>query len=109
MQAEANTLKISSEGRRAATIIEAEACRDATIIKAHATAEKYRIEAKGRDDAGKSITDSFTKEFMMKELEVNMLAGLKAQTLTLVTGSGVNSISKLMDGKLVTEVGHIQW
>lgn len=92
-QAAANTLKIEAEGKQAAALIESETFRRSTIVRAEAIAEKYRIEAKGRNDAGESIRDEFTKQLMRRELDVNVMGSLKANQLTLL---GSNQISTLL-------------
>ncbi len=102
-QAAANTLKIEAEGKKIATLIEAETFKESTIIRAQAVAEKYRIEAKGRNEAGEALRDEFTKKLMMKELEVNMLSGLKANHLTLL---GSNQISTLLSCPKSSETGN---
>lgn len=96
-QAAADAKKIEAEGSKTAVIIEAKAYAESTVIKAKGNAEKFTIEAKGREEAANILTNQFSKDMMMKELDVNLISGLKAQNLTLV---GQGPISTMLQQSL---------
>jgi len=96
-QAAADAKKIEAEGSKTALIIEAQAYAESTVIKAKGNAEKFTIEAKGREEAANMLVNKFSKDMMMKELDVNLISGLKAQNLTLV---GQGPISSLLQQSL---------
>ena len=96
-QANSKALKIEAEGKKDAAIIEAQAYAQSTIIRAQATSEKLKIEALARNEAAKMLSDPFSKELLLREVNVNVISGLKAQHLTLI---GQTPVSTLLNQSL---------
>jgi regulator of protease activity HflC (stomatin/prohibitin superfamily) len=69
--------------------IEAEGRKQATIIQASGEAEARKIEAQARNDAAKSMTDEFAKQYALTGQQVEFARALKASVLTVLPDSAI--------------------
>jgi regulator of protease activity HflC (stomatin/prohibitin superfamily) len=69
--------------------IEAEGRKSAVVIQASGEAEARKIEAQARNDAAKSMTDDFAKQFALSGVQVEFARVLKASVLTILPESAI--------------------
>jgi len=69
--------------------IEAEGKKAATVISASGEAEARKIEAQARNDAAKSMTDEFARQYALSGQQVEFARALKASVLTVLPESAI--------------------
>jgi regulator of protease activity HflC (stomatin/prohibitin superfamily) len=69
--------------------IEAEGKKAATVISASGEAEARKIEAQARNDAAKSMTDEFARQYALSGQQVEFAKALKASVLTVLPESAI--------------------
>jgi len=69
--------------------IEAEGKKAATVIAANGEAEARKIEAQARNEAAKSMTDEFARQYALSGVQVEFARALKASVLTVLPESAI--------------------
>jgi hypothetical protein len=101
----ADARKIEAEGRKNATIIDAEVCFSLAYLSpsspssfvssfspfSQAQAQARKIEAKSRNEAAQKMSHPFARTLSLTTQQVEFARGLKAQTLAVLPSSTVGS------------------
>jgi len=88
--------------------IEAEGKKAATVIQASGEAEARKIEAQARNDAARSMTDDFARQYALAGQQVEFARVLKASVLTVLPESAIGRpfVSSPMFNSAVDQKGH---
>jgi len=89
VKAENEVLLNKANAAAQAVRIEAEGRKASVVIQASGEAEARKIEAQARNDAAKSMTDDFARQFALAGQQVEFARGLKASVLTILPESAV--------------------
>jgi len=89
VKAENEVLLNKANAAAQAVRIEAEGKKASAIIQASGEAEARKIEAQARNDAAKSMTDDFARQFALAGQQVEFARGLKASVLTVLPESAI--------------------
>jgi len=89
VKAENEVLLNKANAAAQAVRIEAEGKKSSVVIQASGEAEARKIEAQARNDAAKSMTDDFARQFALAGQQVEFARGLKASVLTVLPESAI--------------------
>jgi len=89
VKAENEVLLNKANAAAQAVRIEAEGKKASVVIQASGEAEARKIEAQARNEAAKSMTDDFARQFALAGQQVEFARGLKASVLTVLPESAI--------------------
>ena len=84
VDAENEILIKQAQAKARSTVVEADGAKSARILQAQGEAESLQLEAKSRNEAAKTMSNSFARDYALRGLTVQFAAKLKAKQLTVL-------------------------